>query len=531
MAEAVAPTLFQVVEQKVVEQDEDFATLDKRYTDELVIAFVGPVGSGVTTTAALLKEIFERVFSYTTTYIRVSELIQESAPVVGERYTVGLAGEQRIERLQTIGTKLREQISEAFLAEKCVEKIAIDRRERGGYEQHGDTLVPVPRRHVHIIDSLKNPAEVKLLREVYGETFWLFGVFAPPEVREARLTAQGLNPVKLKLLLSTDEEEGVEHGQKVRDTIEQADFFVRNDRENDDRLKVVLNRYLSILFSLGVQTPTQDEMAMYTAASAATSSACLSRQVGAAIYTNAGELIGKGSNDVPRRGGGLYTVEAGDDDHRCYKWAGHICHNDAHKSKLYQDIYTSLKDNKVLRAAAGAEAVMKALRQTDIRGLIEFSRANHAEMEAILSVARGHKAGIVGATLYCTTFPCHACARLIVGSGIARVIYIEPYPKSLALTLHKDAISVNEDKRESHVLFLQYEGVAPKNVVRLFKQHGKRKQDGKAVTRRPETSSPICRTQLDGFPVREQIVLKRVGQIEAKAKAAPTTVREKSNGT
>ncbi|WP_175429979.1 deaminase [Azospirillum argentinense] len=335
----------------------------------------------------------------------------------------------------------------------------------------------------------------------------------------------------MKTLLSTDEEEGVEHGQKVRDTIEQADFFVRNDRENDDRLRVVLTRYLSILFGLGVQTPTQDETAMYTAASAAASSACLSRQVGAAIFTSSGELIGKGANDVPRNGGGLYTVEAEDDDHRCYKWGGHICHNDAHKSKLYQDIFKSLKNNKVLRDKAGAEAVMKALRQTDIRGLIEFSRANHAEMEAILSVARGYKAGIVGSTLYCTTFPCHACARLIVGSGISRVIYIEPYPKSLALTLHKDAISVNEDKKGTHVLFLQYEGVAPKNFVRLYKQSGKRKEGGKIVTRQPETASPICRTQLDGFPIREQIVVKRVGQIEAKAKAGPAASGENSNGT
>ncbi|WP_137107742.1 hypothetical protein [Azospirillum argentinense] len=163
------------------EQQEDVANLDQRYTDELVIAFVGPAGSGVTTTALILKEIFERTYNYSTTYIRVSELIKESAPVVGERYAAHLDGEKRIERLQAIGTKLREQVSEAFLAEKCVERIAIDRRERGGYEQHGDSLVPIPRRHVHIIDSLKNPAEVKLLRDVYGETAWVFGVFAPPK--------------------------------------------------------------------------------------------------------------------------------------------------------------------------------------------------------------------------------------------------------------------------------------------------------------------------------------------------------------
>lgn len=165
MAKAVVQTLFPVA----VQQDE--ASLESRYTDELVIALVGPVGSGATKTADLLKEILERTYGYTATYLKVSQLISESAPVVGERYTANLEGHQRVERLQAIGSKLRAQVPEAFLAEKCVEKIAIDRHAQGGYEKHGENLVPLPRRHVHIIDSLKHPAEVQLLRDVYGETF------------------------------------------------------------------------------------------------------------------------------------------------------------------------------------------------------------------------------------------------------------------------------------------------------------------------------------------------------------------------
>jgi deoxycytidylate deaminase len=84
------------------------------------------------------------------------------------------------------------------------------------------------------------------------------------------------------------------------------------------------------------------------------------------------------------------------------------------------------------------------LRRTSLGGLIEFSRAVHAEMDAILSAARTG-ARLVGSRLFVTTFPCHYCARHIVTAGISEVHYIEPYPKSRALNLHQDSITTNFD--------------------------------------------------------------------------------------
>lgn len=55
----------------------------------------------------------------------------------------------------------------------------------------------------------------------------------------------------------------------------------------------------------------------------------------------------------------------------------------------------------------------------------------HAEMFAITDAAR-RGLSVRDATLYCTTFPCHMCARHIIASGIRKVVYIEPYPKSMA---------------------------------------------------------------------------------------------------
>lgn len=50
----------------------------------------------------------------------------------------------------------------------------------------------------------------------------------------------------------------------------------------------------------------------------------------------------------------------------------------------------------------------------------------HAEANAITKVARSHNSSD-GATLYVTASPCIECAKLIIQSGIRRVIYGEKY--------------------------------------------------------------------------------------------------------
>src|SRR4029077_14612650 len=88
-------------------------------------------------------------------------------------------------------------------------------------------------------------------------------------------------------------------------------------------------------------------------------------------------------------------------------------------------------------------AFQARLKGSRLTNLTEFVRAVHAEMEAILSAAR---TGVSTrrAILYCTTFPCHNCAKHIIDAGIKRVVYIEPYAKSLSSTLHEDAISLEK---------------------------------------------------------------------------------------
>ena len=61
----------------------------------------------------------------------------------------------------------------------------------------------------------------------------------------------------------------------------------------------------------------------------------------------------------------------------------------------------------------------------------ELCYAVHAEQNAIIQAAR-LGSSIDGATLYCTHQPCVLCAKMIVNSGIKRVVYQEGYPDDFA---------------------------------------------------------------------------------------------------
>ena len=68
----------------------------------------------------------------------------------------------------------------------------------------------------------------------------------------------------------------------------------------------------------------------------------------------------------------------------------------------------------------------------------ELCYSVHAEQNAIAQAA---KLGIVleGATLSCTHQPCVICAKMIINSGIKRIVYKEGYPDEFSIELLKEA--------------------------------------------------------------------------------------------
>jgi deoxycytidylate deaminase len=109
-----------------------------------------------------------------------------------------------------------------------------------------------------------------------------------------------------------------------------------------------------------------------------------------------------------------------------------------------------------------------SLRKSQFFDIIEFGRTVHAEMSALMSAAKlGHS--VKDAVLYCTTFPCHECARHIIGAGIGRVVYVEAYAKSRVRELHSDsAVFGRSGNSKNRVAFEPFIGIAPPAHETLF---------------------------------------------------------------
>lgn len=68
----------------------------------------------------------------------------------------------------------------------------------------------------------------------------------------------------------------------------------------------------------------------------------------------------------------------------------------------------------------------------------EICYAVHAEQNAVIQAAK-LGVSIDGATIYCTHQPCVICAKIIINSGIKRIVYGEDYPDDFAVQLCKEA--------------------------------------------------------------------------------------------
>lgn len=493
------PDLFTSESAKVV--------LSKTHTSELVIALCGPIGSPLHEVSAKLEEMLVEKFGYEECkIIRLSAFIKEQAKKAGKDVPETPAFE-KINALIDFGGTLRARHGGSVLAELAVNEIRFERekfKDDNGSERHE------PRKICHIIDSIKNQEELDLLRTVYREMLYVVGVFSPMTVRERNLEKMLMTPPQIYELIDRDSGEESKAGQTVRDTFPQSDFFLRMDSSTDTQVEVRVERFLHLILGTKIITPTLNETAMYAATSAAGNSACLSRQVGAAVTDEGGEVISIGWNDVPKFGGGLYMNQASRDpnaeqDKRCWNIENGKCSNDEEKSLLAQNLIDVLQD--VIPPEKKAAALKLLVGNSKLRGLIEFSRSIHAEMHALLNAGKIAGNKIKNGKLFVTTYPCHSCARHIIAAGISEIYYIEPYKKSLAIKLHGDAISENEADT-TKVRVLAYDGVSPTKYMALFRMKpDSRKKDGKMIKIHPKNATPRLEKSLEAFPALEALVV------------------------
>ena len=375
------------------------------------------------------------------------------------------------------GDELRRQWGRRdAMALLAITRIALERRILTGDERSPADRV------AYVLRSFKRPEEVKLLRDVYGSRFLLIGVGATEQsrhkyldrkIRETRLPPFSLDSAyDSTALIGRDErEERIPHGQDVRDTFHRADCFV----DVDSGLSGQLERILDIFFGDPKRSPTRDEVGMFQAVAAALRSAELGRQVGAAICTSDGDVVAVGVNEVPKRGGGLYWEG---DPHDAREIARGSDTNRKQRREIAEDIVERLRRDDALSEDVSIERVLEDIEASALGDIIEFVRAVHAEMAALMDAAR-RGVSVSNTTLFATTFPCHHCARHIVAAGICRVVYIAPYAKSRALHLHADSMVLGKptigDKRVPLEAFV---GVGPSRYLEWFDYPERKTRDG-----------------------------------------------------
>jgi cytidine deaminase len=337
-----------------------------------------------------------------------------------------------------------------------------------------------------ILRQLKRPEEVYRLRDTYGDGFHLIGAYCPRAVRERHLRQRGISPQEVRRLIERDEHEPSDPGQDLRDTFHLSDVFIEVGSSPRD-LRPQLRRFLDLLFGVEIIGPSLVEFGMFHAHASGLRSTQLGRQVGAAILGPRGDVLSVGTNEVPRFGGGAY-LEGDIDDFR-----DHVRGRDSSdelREEIVAEITARLEPTwERLGDSARRRLISKnleRLRRTTVSSLTEFGRAVHAEAEAILSAAR-MRTPVQGGKLFCTTFPCHVCAKHIVAAGIDEVTFIEPYPKSRAVSLHPDSISL-EDRKRNRVTFRPFVGVSPRRYPALFSM---RSEEGREIRRKDDAGHPI----------------------------------------
>lgn len=463
---------------------------DQTPRPDIYIGLVGAAGSDLESVKLQLRAQLAAL-NYAYEEIKLSRIISEFC----ETDTAGMPEDKRIEALMNAGDKIRRARKQGD-GVICLAAAEIRRiRKRENIETPATAGATA-----FVIDSLKNPDEVRTLRRVYGRNFLLISVYCPKTERISKLAkriAASQNTTTRtehfeaarKVIEDDEKRDTTDLSQDVQSTFPLADLFVSHEENTEVQIK----RFVELIFGEPFSTPTLTEYLMFVAKAAALRSCDLSRQVGAVIAEKSGAIISSGCNDVPYPGGGIFFEgREGAKDNR-----DHTVEYDPNASEIQNAIREvvkafrqagllekeiALRSDEDLASALVHGEWKPHLGDARVRNLIEFGRVVHAEMNALAEAARFGRA-TQDATLYCTTFPCHICARHIIAAGVTKVVFIEPYPKSMTQTLYSAEIKTDDSAGSlpSTVEFKPFTGVAPRLYQRVFEYRPRKNRAGNIV--------------------------------------------------
>lgn len=492
---------------------------------ELVFGLCSPIGTDNAKARRLVENILHK-YRYHVEYFKITKLMQRLQPKgISLKHS---PFEDRYDTHIKYANELRKIYSDpSLLGRICCGAIR-------NYRRNTSTDGSFVERTAYLFDQFKRKEEVDILRQVYGDLFVLISVYSDDRKRHENIVSRIIDShnvsrataehtTKATDLINRDEnEDGVAHGQRLRETFPLADLFI--DINDEDAAEKVIDRFLKAFFGSLTVSPTPEEYGMYLAKTASLRSTDLSRQVGAAILAGPGEVITMGCNEVPKAGGGTYWADDPDDSR---DWKNGLDENDRIKRGVLADVVRRLLEGELIKTEHSIDKLVDnvledvakkgtAIREAELMDLLEFGRIIHAEMHALCDAARLGKS-VNGASLFSNVFPCHICAKHIVAAGIKKVTFIEPYPKSYASDLHKDSIvvgrkAVDQDK----VRFEPFIGISPLRFRDLF-QRGKRKDNfGRLLAWDEKTAQPVFKQTTRFYLVNEAAVLKNLSEVTTR---------------
>lgn len=464
---------------------------------ELVFGLVGPIGVDMEIVVDALQEALSAV-NYNSVNIKISEIMRS------DKYKTKINNETYFHYYSSL-IEYADEIREKARNNAALAGLAISRIRDERQKLTGDLLKPKAST-AYIIRQFKTPDEIDVLRKTYGRKFIQISVYGSELERknylidkiktynDSQKDASQCEIEAIELITRDYNEKNNIYGQKIGDVFYKGDVFVPGTSRQVT--KNTITRFILSLFGDNGISPTKAEYAMYIAAAASLRSIDLSRQVGAAIFSPEGEIISMGCNEVPKASGGTYWSDDEKAPSRDYDKGRDA--NQSRKKEIVFDFLSRLdaqkflsKEMNVVQIDQKIEKIIKnpMVKEAQIFDIIEFGRMIHAEMSAICDASRLGRP-INRGILYCTTFPCHVCAKHIIASGIQRVVFLEPYPKSYAEELHSDSITFNPGEAKEKVLFEPFLGISPRRYRDIFEKIKRKDEKGKAQRWYEKTPKP-----------------------------------------
>lgn len=433
---------------------------------DIYLGLITPMGCDVKSFQSSLKTILMS-YGYTLEPIKLSKYL-ESKYEEKNGSRVSNDPLERKKELIKMGDYLREEHGPDHLAQIAIAFIYSLRDGTKVYQRKKNSR----RKKAYLIDGFKHYKEVETIRSLYGHGFFLIGLYSNDFDRLQFLVKQeNISEEGAKDLLNLEQDDTRKYGQKVSDSFYKSDVFIPVSGEV--RRGKELSRFIDLMFGHPYHTPSRDEYVMFHAYAASLRSADLSRQVGAVISTPCGEIVAQGANDVPKFGGGQYWSDDYFDGLDQRDYVRKFDSNKRRRNIILDDIVERISSNKKFNKKVDGrklkpimECIKEEISNSELKDITEYGRAVHAEMAALLSMGR---LGISskGLSLFTTTYPCHNCAKHIIAAGIQRVVYVEPYPKSLATELHDDSISKGKGEKDK-LFFEPFIGIGPRRFFDLF---------------------------------------------------------------